>query len=161
MKKNISSFLIIWITWILLTGININELIVGFIVSALLSYVISNLIDYEFSFNSIPKIIKFLVVYIPVFLFELIKANLDVAYRVLSPSMPINPGFVRIPTKIKSEYGRLTLANSITLTPGTLTVDVSEDSVYIHWIDVKGNNNEDYQKNVSASFEKILGGIFN
>ncbi|BEP29448.1 Na+/H+ antiporter subunit E [Helicovermis profundi] len=161
MKKGVSTFSIIWITWILLTGLNTNELILGFVVSVLLSYVIRSIIDYEFSFNSIPKIIKFFVVYIPVFLLELIKANLDVAYRVLSPSMPINPGFVRIPTNIKSEYGRLTLANSITLTPGTISVDVSDDSVYIHWIDVKGSNNEEYQKNVSGSFEKILGGIFN
>ena len=161
MKRYISSFIVIFITWILLTGIDTSELILGFVVSLVLSYIISDIVGFEFTLGSIPKIFKFIFVYIPVFLFELIKANIDVAYRVLSPSMPINPGFVRIPTNIKSEYGRLILANSITLTPGTISIDVSDDSVYIHWIDVKGKTNEEYMENVSSSFEKILGGIFN
>ena len=69
--------------------------------------------------------------------------------------MPIAPGFVKVPVKIKSDAGKLLLANSITLTPGTISVDADETNIYVHWIDVK----ED-RKKVSAAFEKILGRLF-
>jgi multicomponent Na+:H+ antiporter subunit E len=65
------------------------------------------------------------------FLFiEIIKANLDVALRVIKPVIPINPGIVKVKTKLKTPMGRLILTNSITLTPGTLTVDIK----MIHYI---------------------------
>ena len=66
-----------------------------------------------------------MLLYAFVFLFEMAKANLQVAYLVLHPKMPIHPGIVRVKTGIQSELGRTFLANSITLTPGTLTVDLA------------------------------------
>ena len=65
------------------------------------------------------------------------KANFDVAYRVITGK--INPGIVKISPKLKTDLGITMLANSITLTPGTLTVDINEDKndLYIHWINVK------------------------
>lgn len=160
MKKFISTFLILWATWLLLAGFNINEIILGGIVSLILSIIISRNVDYSFDLLFPVKLIKFIIIYIPLFIYKLILANFDVAYRVLSPSLPIKPGFVKIPTNLKGNIGKLTLANSITLTPGTLSIDVDDKYVYIHWINVKGNDNEEYQKNVCGSFEKVLGGIF-
>ena len=88
--------------------------------------------------------------YIFVFLGELIKSNFDVAARVANPKLPINPGIVKVKTKLKSKLGRIMLANSITLTPGTLTVDIDEDTneLYIHWI---------YAKELPAKIEDICG----
>jgi multicomponent Na+:H+ antiporter subunit E len=65
------------------------------------------------------------------------KANVDVAYRVITGK--INPGIVRISPDLKTDLGITMLANSITLTPGTLSVDIDEDKndLYIHWINVK------------------------
>ncbi|MFB0556868.1 MAG: Na+/H+ antiporter subunit E [Dehalococcoidia bacterium] len=65
------------------------------------------------------------------------KANIDVAYRVITGR--INPGIVRISPKLKTDAGLTMLANSITLTPGTLSVDVDEETndLYVHWINVK------------------------
>jgi len=65
------------------------------------------------------------------------KANFDVAYRVITGK--INPGIVKISPDLKTDLGITMLANSITLTPGTLTVDIDEDKndLYIHWINVK------------------------
>ena len=65
------------------------------------------------------------------------KANFDVAYRVITGK--INPGIVRISPDLKTDIGITLLANSITLTPGTLSVDIDEESndLYIHWINVK------------------------
>jgi len=66
----------------------------------------------------------------------LIKANIDVAYRVITGK--INPGIVKISPQLKSDAAITMLANSITLTPGTLSVDIDEDNndLYIHWINV-------------------------
>lgn len=60
---------------------------------------------------------------------ELVKSNLDVARRVVSPEVRINPGIVEIKTRLKHPTYRLVLANSITLTPGTLTVDMMADTL--------------------------------
>ncbi len=95
-----------------------------------------------------------------VFLFELIKSNLDVARRVITPSLPINPGIVEVKTKLKSKMGRMILANSITLTPGTLTIDIKEDTLYIHWIDVETQDVNEATKKIVRKFEKYLEKIY-
>jgi multicomponent Na+:H+ antiporter subunit E len=87
-------------------------------------------------------------------------SNLDVARRVLTPSLPINPGIVKIKTKLTTNFSKMVLANSITLTPGTLTVDIVDDTLYIHWIDVKTTNPEEAFKEIAEQFEKILLKIF-
>jgi len=87
-------------------------------------------------------------------------SNLDVARRVLTPKIPLNPGFVKIPVDLKGDVGKLTLANSVTLTPGTLSIDADDENLYIHWIDIKGENEKDYKKYVTGTFEKILGRIY-
>ncbi|KLO21976.1 cation:proton antiporter [Marinitoga sp. 1197] len=160
MKKYISTFLTLWIIWIALTGFSLPEILTGLLVSLVLSGIIANTVDYSFDFSIVPKLFVFVFIYVPVFIMEMIKANFDVAARVLNPSLPLNPGFVKIPTKLKGNVGKLTLANSITLTPGTLSIDADKDYIYIHWIDVKGESPEEYQKYVSGKFEKILGGIY-
>ena len=68
---------------------------------------------------------------------QLVVANLDVAYRVLAPSMPIEPAVVVFPLRVESDLAVTTIANSITLTPGTLTLDHDEDAnaLLVHAID--------------------------
>ncbi|MFQ5882046.1 MAG: Na+/H+ antiporter subunit E [Candidatus Methylomirabilales bacterium] len=72
------------------------------------------------------------------FLFEVVKANLQVAALVLHPKMPIRPGIIAFATRHRSPLGTTMLANSITLTPGTLTMDLSPDgqTLYIHTLDI-------------------------
>jgi len=98
--------------------------------------------------------------YLFIFIVALIKSNLDVARRVLTPSLPINPGIVKFKTKLTTDYSKMVLANSITLTPGTLTVDVIDDTFYIHWIDVKTTDPEKAFTEIAEQFEKILLKIF-
>jgi multicomponent Na+:H+ antiporter subunit E len=95
-----------------------------------------------------------------VFLWEMIKANFDVAYRVVHPRMPIRPGIVKVRTRIRSEMGRVFLANSITLTPGTFTVDIKDDVLYIHWIFVRHTDLEKASENIVGPFESLLIRIF-
>jgi multicomponent Na+:H+ antiporter subunit E len=78
----------------------------------------------------------YVIPYLPRFFFEMAKANFDVAYRVLTGR--IRPGIVRISPGLVTDVAVTVLANSITLTPGTLTVDVDDErNLYVHWINVR------------------------
>jgi len=143
-----------------MTSFNLSEFIVGLLVSIVLAGVISRLVDYEFDFSVVYKVPLFVIVYVPFFVCKMFLSNIDVARRVLTPKIPLNPGFVKIPVDLKGDVGKLTLANSVTLTPGTLSVDADDENLYIHWIDIKGENEKDYKKHVTATFEKILGRIY-
>jgi multicomponent Na+:H+ antiporter subunit E len=103
-----------------------------------------------------PRAILYWIAYLFVFLKELIKANLDVAFRVVDPKLPINPGIVKVETRLKSPLGRLLLANSITLTPGTITVESQGTTLFIHWISVEGEGLEERTRRIVSNFEKYL-----
>lgn len=107
-----------------------------------------------------PKSIAYTLVFLFVFLGALIKSNLDVAFRVLRPVIPVNPGIVRVKTRLHSRMGRLVLANAITLTPGTITVDTRGDIFYVHWISISGENMEERTSVVVSRFERYLEVIF-
>jgi multicomponent Na+:H+ antiporter subunit E len=102
----------------------------------------------------------YMVLYAFVFLFEMARANLQVAYLVLHPQMPIHPGIVRVKTAIRSELGRTFLANSITLTPGTFTIDIKENILYIHCIVVPATDLDEATKQIVQRFDKLLIKIF-
>ena len=99
-------------------------------------------------------------VFLFTFLVALVKSNMDVARRVLSPSLPINPGIVKFKTSLKTNFSKMVLANAITLTPGTLSIDIIDDTYYIHWIDVKTTDPEKAKAEIAGKFEEILLKIF-
>ena len=96
------------------------------------------------------------LLYIPFLLWEIIKANIEVAIIVLSPTLPIKPAIVKAKTSLESDVGKLWLANSITLTPGTLTVDIDGNDYYIHCIKADDTSVEISTKNITGKFEKLL-----
>ena len=77
----------------------------------------------------------FIIYIVGPFFFSMAKANIDVAYRVVTGK--VKPGIVVIEPKLRSDFGITMLANSITLTPGTLTVDAEDGKLFIHWLNVK------------------------
>lgn len=87
-------------------------------------------------------------------LWSIIKSNIDVAKIVLSPKLNIRPGIVAIPLDVQSDGGITTLANLITLTPGTVTLDVSSDkkTIYIHVINV--DDPEALRRDTKQEFER-------
>jgi len=136
------------------------ELITGGVVCLIVSLFTTHL---YFSLSLPPLSIKRIllsIVYVIVLFWEIIKANFDVAYRVLHPKIPIKPGIVVVRTSLESDIGKLILANSITLTPGTFTLDVIGDKLLIHWINVKSEDIEDTTKIIAGRFEKYLKVIF-
>jgi multicomponent Na+:H+ antiporter subunit E len=159
-KQHILLFFSLIIVWISLAGIHLQELVVGTVAALVITAVFGRSATIFADINLHPKGIFYFILYLFVFLWELIKANVDVARRVLSPSLPISPGIVKVKTKLKSQMGRTILANSITLTPGTLTVETRDDAYYIHWIDVRSDNIEDATNKIVHTFEKYLEVIF-
>jgi len=83
------------------------------------------------------RVAPFAVLYLAVFVRDVVVANFDVAWRVVAPSMPIEPAVVEVPLRVRSDLAVTTIANSITLTPGTLTMDYDRDAnaLYVHSID--------------------------
>ena len=69
---------------------------------------------------------------------EIVKSNLDVARRILDPSLPIEPTLVRVPCSQRTDIGRVIYANSITLTPGTVSIDLDDRFVTVHALTVEG-----------------------
>jgi multicomponent Na+:H+ antiporter subunit E len=150
-----------FVLWLALTSsLSAPEVIAGLAVSLVISTLGARL----YSRLGLPPLsmgrIVFSIVYVFVLFWEIVKANVDVAYRVLHPRMPIKPGIVIIRTSLKSNIGRLILANSITLTPGTFTLDFVDDKLLIHWIDVKAEDTEGATSLIGERFEKYLRPIF-
>ena len=160
-------FVLAFVIWILLTWpfvdgkIDLQVVIAGLIASIIVAVLFHEVLPKEHYVFISPLRIFWLLVYIPVFFYYVMMANLDVVYRVLHPKMPIKPGIVKIKTTLKTESGITALANSITLTPGTLTVDLTDDGfLYIHWINVKSDDIEQATKHIAQRFEWFLKKIF-
>jgi len=100
--------------------------------------------------------------YVMVFLWECFKANLDVAYRVIHPDLPIRPGTVRVKTDLESDIGLTFLANSITLTPGTTSVDIDKERgiIYVHRLYIKEGSGGTDKIEAISRFERILRKVF-
>ena len=161
LKRYLFSTAVYFLFWLAYTSsLQQSELLTGLIVSLLLSLFTYQSFSRENTQNNIISRLFAFIKYIPVFLWEMLKANLDVAKRVVNPSLPINPGIIEIKTDLKSDRAKLFLANSITLTPGTLTVDIIDDIFYVHWIDVSTNDPAEQKKMISEKFENLLEGVF-
>ncbi len=155
--KYITLFILSFIFWLLLTfEFSVSNLIVGAVAS-----IITSLFFGKFFITNISKLLQprryfWFVVYLFIFIWECIKANLDVAYRVLHPAMPIRPGIVKVKTTLKSDMAKMLLANSITMTPGTISVDIIDDYLYIHWIYIRSEDPEVYTPIITGAFEKYI-----
>ena len=160
--KNISVlFVILLLFWLALNNsLKPTVVLIGIVVSAIVALLFCNKCSLFDDIKLTPKALVNTVMFLVVFVIELVKSNIDVTRRVLSPSLPINPGIVEVKTKLKSKFGRMLLANSITLTPGTLTVEVIDDSYFIHWIDVEDDKIENASKKIVEKFEKYLEVIY-
>lgn len=170
MKPKIVIFLVCFLTWLGITAtIRISplkvewvSLVIGAVVSIFVAFLTWDMFNPRFSTVGIFSRAIWFIYYGLIFFWECFKANLDVAYRVSHPEVPIHPGIVRVKTRLKSDLGITFLANSITLTPGTLSVDVDKEKglIYVHWIEVKEKDTEKATRRIIGRFEPILRRIF-
>jgi len=168
MGRRIGVFVVSFITWCLLAwpygqvsgGLDGQSLLVGAVASLLVALVLGGGMAERPAQLLNPVRWFWLLCYIPVFAYYCAKANLQVAYLVLHPQMPIKPGIVKVRTRLRTKMGITALANSITLTPGTLTVDAGEDGeLYVHWIEVKTTDEEEATKEIASRFDCFLARI--
>lgn len=145
------------VAWAALSGSLILEnLIGGFIIGYVMLFVSRRALGCANYVRKVPQVISFFLY----FLRELISANLRVAYEVLSPSYTMSPAIVAIPLDINSDVEILLLANVITLTPGTLSLDVSDDRrvLYIHAMYVDDVNT--FRREIKDGFERRIQELF-
>lgn len=152
-KTRFLSNLLLSFIWLAVTGtFSFVNFVFGFLLSFFLLWLISSNRRENKYFYRGPKLIAFVLF----FLYELIKANLQVAYDVVTPRYYMKPGIVKIPLTATSDLEITLLANLISLTPGTLSLDVSDDRkvLYVHAMYV--NDKEEFIAEIKNGFERKL-----
>lgn len=159
--KFFTLFLFVFIFWMLLTfNLELPNIVIGLSASFLTALVfVKSFVGESYKFFQ-PHRWFWLIIYLFIFIWECIKANFDVAYRVLHPKLPIKPGIVKVKCGLKTDIAKTFLANSITMTPGTITLDIEKNDFYIHWIYVKDIDPKQYSNEISGRFEKYIKRIF-
>jgi multicomponent Na+:H+ antiporter subunit E len=154
--------------WVLLTflwfaansSLAIESIATGAVISAALAYLFARTpgpwADVHFS----PARLYHFIGYTGVFAVELVRANVNMMRYVFAPRIDISPGVVKIRTRLKTPVGRLALANSIALTPGSLVIDIEEDSLFIHLLDVKTEDPDEATRLIAGPFEERLERTF-
>jgi len=146
--------ILLFMMWMILTA---NAEVANIFIGVGISFSIALLYTKMFTHSKMEMINPYyLGVYILILVKNLIISNLQIAKRILSPDMKINPAIVEVKTVLTSNWKKLLLANSITLTPGTLTLDIKDDMLYIHILECKDITEK---QNITKEFEEIIAKI--
>lgn len=167
----LSTFILCFLFWMLLTwSVALRELILGAAVAAVVSAFAARFFIHSRAFYLYnPVRLVLLVFFCVIILFwEIIKANLSMAALVLGPKMKrYRPGILRVPAgeRPAGDYGLSMVSNCITLTPGTITLDVAEDEdgknyYYVHWIDVAETDRAKAGAAIKGRMETWIGRIW-
>lgn len=138
----LAQFLLLYSFWLLLSGKLVMEfLVMGALGSALVVVLTSHLFHTSRAEEYVPvpktyrwlgrTILRFLL-YLPWLIIQIVIANLQVTYQILHPRMPVSPRLLRFRTGLSMETPHLLLAHSITLTPGTITIDLDPGEILVH-----------------------------
>jgi multicomponent Na+:H+ antiporter subunit E len=152
MKGSVLLFLLLWCFWTLLNGTGYDELLVGGVISA----VIAGVFGYFFLRQAKSGYIKgffIFLAYIPYYIWQEVLCNADVTYRIITGK--INPGIVEVRHPHKHSWGITALSNSITMTPGTLTLEAEPEKLYVHWLNMGKDKNQ-----IAGVFDKFLAKIW-
>ena len=154
---SVKLFVIMLFFWILLNGaLAFDVILVGAVIAGSITLFFGSsehfLSGYRLTLGSARATLG----YAGYFLNELVKANLSVARVVLNPALPIKPAIVRVRTRLRNPGARLLLANSITLTPGTLTVEMNGEWLYVHWVVTETTDPAAATEAIVTGFEKYL-----
>lgn len=138
MAQAISLGAVLFGLWLLLSG-HYTPLLLGFgVASCALVVLISARMDVVDREGHPIHLGPRALTYWPWLLVEIVKANIDVAKRIVDPKLPISPTMLRVKASQKTEVGRVIYANSITLTPGTVSVELEGDMIEVHSLTVEG-----------------------
>lgn len=156
-QEPLKLFLTLLVIWVALNGsLALGTLGVGVVVAAVIVLVFRDTLSVLSGHKLTPDALLASLFYIGFFLKELVKANLAMAAIVLNPRLPIEPAIVAAKVRLTHPVARLLLANSITLTPGTLSVEYAGDTLYVHWVVARGTDVETATREIVAGFERYL-----
>lgn len=163
MRNRIILFIVAFFTWICLSWpLDPEDLVIGTLVGIIVSLLTAGIFLKKIRpFKNIGNYLWFFY-YIILFIWECIKANLDGAYRVVHPDLPIRPGIVKVKTSLKSDTALTFLANTLTLKPGTMTIDIDKERsfLYVHWTNVLSEDIDKATEILVKRFERVLKRIF-
>ena len=132
------TFLMLFAFWVLLSGkYDLFHLALGVICSMLIAYLTHDLLFANVRVGDARVIAYRFFTYIPWLLYQIITSNIYVASVVLGPKERVDPQIIKFKTKLESDISWVTLANSITLTPGTITMDIRDGEFFVHALDKK------------------------
>ncbi|WP_115863795.1 Na+/H+ antiporter subunit E [Halorussus litoreus] len=143
MRRWVVAGVVFALIWLFVRGVElavdavVGEFLIGLAVGVPVAYLFRRLYSEGIELGDILHSLPYAVLYVLVFLREVVVANVDVAYRVLAPDQPIEPQVIFVPLRVQTDLGVTTIANSITITPGTITLDhdSEENALYVHVID--------------------------
>lgn len=159
----LATFVLCYLLWIMFTlNFKPQEIVLGAVVSLVVALFSSKFLIHEkplYFFK--PKRLYDLIHYCLIdFIKELWSANVHVAKEVLNTKLSINPGIIRVPSELRSEYGLAILGNSISLKPGTTTLEIVEENgknyFYIHWINVTTTRSKEAGDIIKGTLEKRI-----
>jgi len=155
MLQNFLLNILLTLVWVALTGhLNYANFLFGFILGYFILWMLhrSKVGTEKEYFYRVPKILSFILY----FLWDLMKANWEVAKDVITPNYSTHPGIVKFEMKAKTDFEITMFANIIALTPGTLVIDISEDKKYIYIHGMYLKDREKFVKNMRERTEGKL-----
>jgi multicomponent Na+:H+ antiporter subunit E len=157
----ISLFVSLFMIWLMLNSTLAWQVwVLGGVLAMIGAVALSGIATAYADISITPRTIVYYFVFLGIFFVELVKANLYVARLVLMPDPDLKPAIIQVKTSLKSSIGRLALANSITLTPGTLVVEIRDDSLFIHCINVSKEHPAEEVSESVKRFEKYLKVVY-
>lgn len=135
----LSLFLVLFTVWVLLSGqFTVLHLGSGIVCSLFVTYLAGRKQILDPEGHPIHLLVVTALTYWPWLIYQILLANLDVAYRIWHPRLPISPRLTKIPYRTRTNLATVIYANSITLTPGTVTVEVAKRHLLVHSLTAKG-----------------------
>lgn len=132
------SFVLLFLFWLLLSGhYDLFHVLIGVFCCLLVSYSSSDFLFVHVGADDSHLIIPRLLTYVPWHLYQIVISNFYLAKLVFSPISQLNPQIIPYKTKLTNGLALVTFANSITLTPGTITIDLADGKFHVHAIDDK------------------------
>jgi multicomponent Na+:H+ antiporter subunit E len=134
----VGTSVILFAFWLLLSGkFDAFHLVLGVICSVLVAYLFHDLLFANVRVGDMRTVVARFLAYIPWLFAQIVLSNIHVASLVIRRKMPIDPQVVTFKTKLETDVSQVTLANSITLTPGTVTMDIKDGVYYVHALSQK------------------------
>ncbi|MDD5617899.1 MAG: Na+/H+ antiporter subunit E [Candidatus Omnitrophica bacterium] len=163
MNRGIILFICFFLVWLGFSWPpDIQDAAFGIIVALFVSYAVKDMFSAKFRLFKNPRRYLWFLYYVVMLALGYLKAGLNIAWKIMQPTVPLNPGIVKIKTKLKNETALALLANSLTLSSDVLSVDIDKDGgfLYVHWLNVASEDADKATKIIADKFEKVLERIF-